>query len=218
MTNLKSARTQLVKETQQFAKMMGDMETFFTKRWKDGAGPTLEMKEYVGQQQLNTLIEGFQQIASTLEVIHSDLSAMEAKQKKQDISIVKAGQNKLRIQSKIEEEAVRNEITSASETPEWAVGLRLLDPELYTKGGRVYYLTMGLSPRDIQYNELDLEMLHGDLDLSNLTYIRERWATFSNKVQEYTGNTLGQFIKAYAERRGIPYVAKKRGRKSSQNN
>lgn len=215
MSNVKTVRQQLVKETVNFAKFMGDMEAFFQNKWKNGAGPSLDVKEYVGQRQVDTLVEAFQKISTTLEVIHADLNAIEAKQSKQDINIVKAGQAKLRTTSPVVDDMVK-EAHKTGDVLEWLNDVKLMDPDLYTRGGRIYYLTIGLSPRDIQYNEFDLEFLNDpDFDLADLDYIRENWSTFAQKAKDYTGSTLLEFVKAYAMRRGISFTPKKRGRKSN---
>lgn len=202
----RNTMSKLVKDMQETAKFMSDMESFFMRKWKDGAGVSEEARAYVDRKQMETLVEGYQKMTDAIEVLAGNVEQLLTVQVKQSIDIVKVGQKGKLSHKHVAEEVKHEEFSD----------LRLMDPSLYSKGSRIVWHTVGLLPRDIAFNEFDLERINDkEFDVFDQSHIKARWLTLAQQCRPITGMTLGELLKAYAQKRGLEFTAKKRGRKSN---
>lgn len=205
----KNTVSKLVKDMQQTAKFMTDMEGFFTSQWKKGAGINEEVRAYVDRKQVETLVDGYQKMANAIEALAGNVEQLLNMQAKQSVDMFKVARTgKLNAMNVVEEVTAESHIADLE-------GIKLLDPELYTKGSRIVWNTFGLVPRDIAFNEFDIERMNDpDFDVFNQDHIKDRWLTLAQQCRAITGMSLGELLKAYAVKRGLEFTAKKRGRKS----
>lgn len=226
MTNFlnKQLVGKLNKDVQETAKFMTDMETFFRTQWKNGNGPTLGAQEYIDQKKLETLITGYQKMADLMAVLVTNQQQVTANQAKQSIDMVKAVRKQKSMQT--EEPVV---IPRVIEVPETKGGDNraiiqayvdkngLIDPEKYARGKHIAWNTPGLMALEIAFNEFDLAILHDeDFNLFDPKHIKERWGTLFLHSKTLIGVPLSQVVKTYSLQRGLIYIAKKRGPKSTK--
>lgn len=211
----------LRKDMSQTANTMLDMRAFAEKQWKNSMIST-DKNQYIMEQRMAATESAVAKQTEVFDAVLTMLDQLLAMQSKQGIDIVKANKGNLRTNAPIAEEAAKNETSVSSAAPEWLKDIKVMDPSTYTRNGRIYYRTIGMSPLDIQYNEFDIELIScdGDADwLADSEYLMDRWSTFCQQCKTYTNSTLGEFIRGYAKRRGLEVEFKQRGRKlGSKNN